>query len=75
MPCSFSPENLSPENLSPERRMAELTDLLALGVGRVLALRAARVDSPDSGSSQKPSESSPNRLDECPQTRLHVPRG
>jgi hypothetical protein len=69
------PYSLPPENLSPEQRMAELTDLLALGVGRVLSLRAGVSECPDSAAWAKPSESSPNRLDECPQTRLHVPRG
>jgi hypothetical protein len=57
-----------PQSLTPEQRLDELCAQLAAGVQRALAL-GADVGGRDSA------ESTPNQLDESPETSVHGPRG
>ena len=70
MALTFDPTD--PDHLSPDQRLDELTAILAEGVRRLLSLRAAPAESP---APEIPPESTPNGLDVCGETRLHVPRG
>ena len=60
-----------PRQLNPQRRLDALTAILAVGAGRVLALRPVAAPAPAVG----PSDSSQNEVDVPPESRLHVPRG
>jgi len=51
--------------LLPEQRLHELADIFARGLHRALSVRSASIP-------VNPPDSSPNCLDVCPQTRLHV---
>jgi len=55
-----------PNILCPDQRLDELADILARGVIRALSTRTATPVSNSPGSS-------PNGLDDSPETRLHVP--
>jgi hypothetical protein len=70
MAVSFDPTN--PRLLTHEQRLDELTAILAIGMGRVMELRADRCCIP---TNQNPLESQQNSLDVPWESRLHGSRG
>jgi hypothetical protein len=69
MAASFDPTD--PRDLTPQQRLDAVAAILAVGTGRVLALRAPPAAAPP----ETREESAQNQLDVSPETRLHVPRG
>jgi hypothetical protein len=67
--AAFDPTD--PRQLTPQQRLDAIAAILAVGAGRVLAVRATAPSAPAAG----PPDSSQNQLDVSGDMRLHVPRG
>jgi hypothetical protein len=72
MAVPFDPAN--PRHLTPEQRLDNLAAILAVGVRRLLAIRAAAQCPPARGIEQIPAESCQIPLEVSAQTRLHGTR-
>ena len=66
MAASLDPTD--PRQLTPQQRLDALAAILAVGAGRVLALRVAGSAAPGA----EPQDSSRNEVDVSPEMRLHV---
>ena len=69
MAVPFDPTD--PRNLTPQQRCDELTALLAIGMRRLLAVRAK---TPLRDPAQIPQQSCQNSLELSAESRLHVPQ-
>ena len=72
---AFVNDPSDPANMTPEERLAEVAAILGEGVLRLSRRAATPAAAGDVSAYQPPSESGPNGLDECAETRLHGHRG